>query len=202
MGKNKKIKPDKEDKELQTELENEAQSVEWEPSEKIDKAAEATEAESEKINLETELLKIKDEFAQLNDQFLRTIAEYDNFRKRTAKEKTSIYQNAVSDVCKAWLPVLDNLDRAVEATQKTESEQQTAMLEGIEMVRKQALEVMAQLGVAEIDCQDKEFNPEYHEAVAHIEDEKYAENMIVEVIKKGYIKDDQVIRHSVVVVAN
>lgn len=194
MAKSKKEKTSKKDKKTEINLETEQ-------FEENETSAEEVEIEPEISVSDEEFIALQEEYAQLNDKYLRTVAEYDNFRKRTAKEKTAIYTSSLTDVCKAWLPVLDNLDRAVEAAKIADAEQQ-GMLEGIEMVQKQAVETMKQLGVEEIDCQGKEFNPEYHEAIAHIDDEKYEENTIIEVIQKGYIKDEHVIRHSMVVVAN
>lgn len=142
------------------------------------------------------------DYAKLNDQYMRLAAEYDNFRKRTTKEKEAIYGSALCDVCRSWLPVLDNIDRAIGALEKLESKESQQMLEGIEMIRKQAKETMEQLGVEEIDSLGQSFDPVYHEAIAHIVDDQYGENEIFEVVKKGYKKDDQVIRHSQVCVAN
>lgn len=141
-------------------------------------------------------------YEELNDRFLRLVAEYENFRKRTQKEKNSLYNNSVIDVCKAWLPVLDNLDRAIDAANKLESEESKKMAEGVEMVRRQALETMSSLGVECMDCMGEKFDPTYHEAIAHVEDDSYGEEEIIDIIQKGYIKGDRVIRHCMVRVAN
>lgn len=170
-----------------------------EPGTALDEEADAI---SEDKSSEAVDMVSAEEFAALKDKYLRTVAEYDNFRKRTQKEKLALYTSSVTDVVKNWLPVLDNLDRAVEAAEKYQNDESKLILEGIEMVRKQAIEVMKQLGVEEIDCLGKQFNPEYHEALAHVENPQYDENQIFEVIKKGYIKGDQVLRHSQVCVAN
>lgn len=163
---------------------------------KDDQSAEPTQAEeAEDLDLETQ-------YEELNDRFLRLVAEYDNFRKRTQKEKNSLYNDSVLDVCKAWLPVLDNLDRAIDAADKLSSEESKQMAEGMEMVRRQAQETMAGLGVKEMDCLGDRFDPQYQEAVAHIEDDSYGESEIIEILQKGYIKGDRVIRHCVVRVAN
>lgn len=143
-----------------------------------------------------------DDYAKLNDQYMRLAAEYDNFRKRSNKEKEAIYGSALCDVCRSWLPVLDNIDRAIAALEQLESKESKQMLEGIEMIRKQAKETMQQLGVEEIVSLGQSFDPVYHEAIAHIVDDKYGENEIFDVVKKGYKKGDQVIRHSQVCVAN
>ncbi len=163
---------------------------------KDDQSAEPTQAE------ETEDVDLETQYEELNDRFLRLVAEYDNFRKRTQKEKNSLYNDSVLDVCKAWLPVLDNLDRAIDAADKLSSEESKQMAEGLEMVRRQAQETMAGLGVEEMDCLGDRFDPQYQEAVAHIEDDSYGESEIIEILQKGYIKGDRVIRHCVVRVAN
>ena len=113
-----------------------------------------------------------------------------------------LYNSSLIDVCKVWLPVLDNLDRAVEALDKLESSESEQMSEGLAMVQKQANDAMEQLGVKEIKSLGERFDPQYHEAIAHVDNPEYGEDEIFEVIKKGYIKGDTVIRHSVVCVAN
>ncbi|NLM19327.1 MAG: nucleotide exchange factor GrpE [Clostridiaceae bacterium] len=160
------------------------------------------ETKTVEANTEVEESNLEDDYAELNDRFLRLVAEYDNFRKRSQKEKDSLYNDSVFDVCKAWLPVLDNLDRAIDAATKSISEESKQMAEGMEMVRRQATEVMSGLGVDMMDCLGEKFDPEYHEAVAHIEDDSYGDGEIIDVLQKGYIKGDRVIRHAVVRVAN
>ena len=174
------------------------------------KNSEETSAKAESdetdVTAETEIIaeetNPEEEYAELNDRFLRLIAEYDNFRKRSQREKDSLYSDSVVDVCKAWLPVLDNLDRAIEAAEKFVSDESKQMAEGMEMVRRQAIEVMSGLGVDMMDCLGEKFDPEYHEAVAHVEDDSYGEGEIIDVLQKGYIKGDRVIRYAVVRVAN
>ncbi len=197
MAKNKNKKPAKEDKlnDVETPV---SEPEELLPASEPEAEVSDSDAESEK----TEEMVTAQEFADLQNKYIRLVAEYDNFRKRTQKEKLELYSSSVADVVKNWLPVLDNLDRAVASAESYQNEESKRILEGIEMVRKQAIEVMKQLGVEEIDCLGKQFNPEYHDALAHIENPEYGENQIFEVIKKGYIKGDQVLRHSQVCVAN
>lgn len=133
---------------------------------------------------------------ECKDKLLRNMAEFDNFRKRTAKEKETMFQNGVADAVSAFLPVLDNLYRA----QKSLSEQSAAS--GIEMIIKQFLDIMGSLGVSEIEAEGKPFDPNLHNAVMHIEDEAYNNNTVAEVFTKGYILGDRVIRHCMVKVAN
>ena len=136
-------------------------------------------------------------YNDVNEKYLRTLAEYDNYRKRTIKEKESIYPEAKAVVVEKFLPVLDNFQRAIES-----AENKDAFYEGVVMLKKQMDEVLSALGVEEIKAVGEEFNPELHNAVMHVDDEKTGENIIVEEFQKGYKIGDRVIRHSMVKVAN
>lgn len=142
------------------------------------------------------------ELAEAQDRYLRLAAEYENFRRRTRQEKSRCYEDAKADAVKALLPVLDNLDRAVESGEKASSEESKKMAEGMALVRKVAIESMEKIGVIEIPAAGESFDPELHNAVQHIEDKDLGENKVAQVLQKGYRCGDQVIRHSVVVVAN
>jgi len=142
------------------------------------------------------------DFNELSDKYLRLAAEYDNFRRRTQKEKEALYNDSITTVVKEWLPVLDNLDRAAVAAALIESDEVKKIIEGISMVQKQAQEAMDRLGVSEIDCEGKPFDPAMHNAVMHVEDESVGASTVLEVLQKGYCRDDRVIRHSLVKVAN
>lgn len=133
----------------------------------------------------------------VNEKYMRTLAEYDNYRKRTIKEKETIYPEAKAVVIEKILPVVDNLERAIDS-----AESKDAFYEGIIMLKKQLDDVLASLGVEEIGSVGEEFNPLFHNAVMHIEDEAAGENVIVEEFQKGYKIGDRVIRHSMVKVAN
>ena len=138
---------------------------------------------------------------QLNtvkDQFTRLTAEYDNFRKRTAKEKQSLYQDAKADTVKEFLAVYDNLERAV----ATEGDDDSPHKKGLEMIFHQFQELLKKLGVTEIEAKGKEFDPERHSAVMHIDDENFGENEVSQVFQAGFLLGDKVIRHAVVQVAN
>lgn len=143
-----------------------------------------------------EIKELKEEYNSLNDKFLRTVAEYDNFRKRTAKEKENIYTEACADVLKEMLPVLDNLERAVSVEGSAED-----LKKGIELTINQFKSSFEKLGVEEI-ASDGEFDPNFHNAVMHIEDENLGKNQVAEVFLKGYKKGDKVLRHSMVKVVN
>jgi len=147
-------------------------------------------------NRKEEIKELKEENDSLKDKLLRTVAEYDNFRKRTSKEKENIYTEACADVLKEILPVLDNLERAVAVEGSAED-----LKKGIELTINQFASSFEKLGVEEISS-DGEFDPNFHDAVMHIEDENLGKNQVAEVFLKGYKKGDKVLRHSMVKVAN
>ena len=140
---------------------------------------------------------LKAEMDALNDKYLRICAEYDNFRKRSQKEKDSLYDDVKAETLKKFLPVYDNLVRAL--AQSTEDE---AYRRGVEMIMNQFNVTMEKLGVTEIECLGKKFDPAFHNAVMHVEDEEKGENEIVEVFQKGFMMGDKVIRFAMVKVAN
>lgn len=133
-------------------------------------------------------------YAEANDKFLRTLAEYDNFRKRTAKERDGIYADAYMDAVKSILPVIDNIERI------TAFATDEKMGEGINLIIASMKETLAKMGVTEIEA--KTFDPNFHNAVMHIDDEALGEGEIVEVFQKGYLYGDRVIRYAMVKVAN
>lgn len=140
--------------------------------------------------------------AELSDKYMRIAAEYDNFRRRSQREKEALYTETIVEVVKAWLPVLDNLDRAEFVSAQYTHEDARKVCEGINMVQKQVGEVLQRLAVEEIVSDGKPFDPELHDAVMHIEDEQYDPSTVVEVLRKGYRLKDRVIRHVMVKVAN
>lgn len=146
-----------------------------------------------------ELLAQKDEeLSKSKEQYQRLLAEYDNFKKRTIKEKEAIYTDSVKDTVAELLPVIDNLVRAVDAFSDKECEE----CRGVAMVLRQTEEIFAKLGVSEIKSVGEKFNPEFHNAVMHVEDDSFDESTVVEEFQKGYIYKDKVIRYSMVKVAN
>ncbi len=132
------------------------------------------------------------------DQFARLAAEYDNYRKRTAKEKESLYQDAKADTIREFLAVYDNLERAAAAPGGEDDPHK----KGLEMIFTQYKELLKKLGVAEIEARGQPFDPERHEAVMHIDDENFGENEVAQVFQAGFLLGDKVIRHAVVQVAN
>ena len=139
------------------------------------------------------------QLAEEHDQYLRLAAEYDNYRKRTAKEKEGIYANAKIDTIKGMLPVYDNLERGLA---QFGAEDDDPHKKGLEMIFNQYKEALTKLGVTPIDCGGKEFDPERHNAVMHIEDESCGENTVVEVLQQGFMLGDKVLRFAIVKVAN
>lgn len=147
--------------------------------------------------LMTELESLKNQVAQQEDKFLRLAAEYDNYRRRTAKEKESIWSEAKADAAVAFLPVYDNLERALK--QDTADE---AFKKGVEMTMNQLKSVLEKLGITQIDALGKPFDPALHNAVMHVEDENFGENTVAEVFQTGFMLGDKVIRFAMVKVAN
>ena len=138
------------------------------------------------------------ELEQLKDQFVRQAAEYDNYRKRTAREKESLWQDAKADTILKFLPVYDNLARAAAA----EGDDDNPHKQGLIKIFQQSREILKSAGVTEIDAQGQTFDPEKHNAVNHIDDEKYGENEVSQVFQPGFMMNGKVIRHAVVQVAN
>lgn len=146
-------------------------------------------------------LEQKDEkIAQLTNQCQRTMAEFDNYRKRTEKEKASMYGMGVKDVVEKVLPVIDNFERGF--SQVTEDDEQDPFVTGMQAIYKQFQTVLEGIGIKPIEAVGKEFDPNLHNAVMHVEDESVGDNMVVEELQKGYMYHDQVVRHSMVKVAN
>ena len=142
--------------------------------------------------------RLQAEFDSHKQQHLRVLAEYDNFRKRSQNEKSGVYNNAISDAVNAILPVADNIDRAL-AQENAPAED---MRKGVEMIANQFKACFEKLGIAEIGAVGESFDPNFHNAVSHIEDESLGENVIAAVFQKGYKLGDKVVRHAMVQVAN
>ena len=153
-------------------------------------------AEEAEVVEEVEENSSKKELEELNDKYLRLVAEYDNYRKRTAKEKEAIYPEAKVSVISSFLPVLDNLERAL-ATAGDDP-----VYEGVKMISKQFVETLKAAGVEEIPALGEKFDPNFHNAVMHVDDDNFGENEIVEEFQKGYKMGDRIIRYSMVKVAN
>lgn len=155
------------------------------------------ELKQEDTNIENELVKTKQELEETTDRFKRIMAEFENFKKRSSKERDVLYSSLVADIITAFLPVQDNLEKAIQA--KTEDEN---FKQGIELVAKQISEIFKKFGVEEIETTGKPFDPELHEAVSMVQDETLGEKIVKEEFRKGYKIGNKVIRHAMVVVAN
>ncbi len=142
------------------------------------------------------LEKAQKEHDELQDKYLRVCAEYDNFRKRTQKERDGIFTDAYSDALKEILPIFDNLERAALYTEPDK------LTEGLELIFKSAKEMLTKLGVEEFGAVGEKFDPNIHNAVMHIDDDSVGEDEIIEVFQKGYKRGDKIIRHAMVKVAN
>lgn len=195
MEENKEVKNEElKDEEVKEENDiKETDNVEQTESNETD---EVNEEDMEENKLEEENKKLQEELDLTKDRLLRLTAEYDNYRKRTAKEKEGIYSDAYVDVLKEIVPILDNLERAIAADGSIED-----LKKGIEMTIKGCKDSFGKLGVEEIDASG-EFDPNLHNAVMHIEDENLGKNVVAEVFQKGYKKDEKIIRHTMVKVAN
>lgn len=141
-----------------------------------------------------------EQIAELNDRVMRQMAEFDNYRKRTEKEKSSMFEMGARDMVEKILPVLDNFERGFATL--SEEEKQTPFAAGMDKIYKQMVDTLTAAGLKEIDALNKEFNPEVHNAVMHVEDENVGDNIVVEVFQKGYIYKDTVVRYAMVKVAN
>ena len=203
MAENKNISPEEMEEEI---LENEEinDTAEEETVEEAEEAvAEEPETEKEKGSFfkKKEKKDKKDEkIEELTDRVRRQMAEFDNFRKRTEKEKTQMFETGAKSIVEKILPVVDNFERGLVAV--TEEEKGTPFVEGMEKIYKQMMTVLEEAGVKPIEAVGQEFDPNLHNAVMHVEDEEFGENIIAEEFQKGYTYRDSVVRHSMVKVAN
>lgn len=143
----------------------------------------------------------KDELIEeLTDKYKRTFAEFDNFRKRSEKEKSAMYEIGAKDIIEKILPVVDNFERGLATV--TDEEKESPFVDGMDKIYKQLIKTLEDAGVKPIEAVGVEFNPDFHNAVMHVEDETLGENIIAEELQKGYMYRDSVVRHSMVKVAN
>ena len=151
---------------------------------------------NEEVEVKEETISLA-EYNELDDRFKRMLAEFENYKKRSQKEKDGIYGMITGDVVATMLPIMDNLEKAVDA--KTED---TAYQDGVRLVARQFADALKRLGLEEIESVGVKFDPEFHEAVSHIEDPEKGEQEIVQEYRKGYRIGNKVVRHSMVIVAN
>ena len=195
-----------ETREGQTEESSEESAVQ---EQQVDDDAEAGEPEEAKEPTQGEKIKkffakkkdAKDEkIEELTDQLKRQMAEFDNYRKRTDKEKAGMYIVGAKEIVEKLLPVVDSFERGLSTA--TEEQMEDPFVDGMNKVYKQMLTALDELGVKPIEAVGCEFNPDFHNAVMHVEDESFGENVIAEELQKGYMYRDTVVRHSMVKVAN
>lgn len=192
-----------ETEELKRAPETAASPVEEAEKATLEKGEKKKKDKKDKFREELETLqeahkKLQEEFCSMQDQNLRLRAEYDNFRKRSITEKTALYNDAVSDTLNAILPVADNIARALAHNNAAAEDMQ----KGLEMISTQLAASMEALGVKEIGKPGEIFDPNLHNAVSHIEDDSLGENTIAQVLQKGYVLGERVVRHAMVQVAN
>ena len=137
---------------------------------------------------------------ELNDRLMRNMAEFENFRKRSEKEKSQMFEIGAKSIVEKILPIIDNFERGLGTI--TEAEKESAFVQGIEQIYKQFITALEEAGVKPIEAVGQEFNPDYHNAVMHGEDENYGENIISDEFQKGYMYKESVVRHSMVKVVN
>lgn len=183
-----------------TETTENAQAVE-EASTESEVEGKTGEEALESENKEDEKKDKKDlKIEELNDKYMRTFAEFDNFRKRTEKEKAAMFEVGAKSIVEKILPIVDSFERGLATV--TEEQKSEPFVEGMDKVYKQLMTTLSDAGVKPIEALNTEFNPDFHNAVMHIEDENVDENIIVEEFQKGYMYHDSVVRHSMVKVAN
>ena len=171
------------------------------PEETKDSRTEAAEGEKKESTGEKKKMDPKDEqIAKLKDQLMRQMAEFDNFRKRTEKEKASMYDMGAVDVIKKLLPIVDNFERGLALL--SDDEKKMPFADGMEKVYRQTVKMLSDIGVKPIESVGKTFDPDRHNAVMHCEDDSVGDNTVVQELEKGYTYHDTVVRYSMVKVAN
>lgn len=197
-------KPEEELKDPELAGEDQQETENQEPRREAENGSEETAGEEEKPDKaegEAEAPEKKDkkteQIEELTDRLQRSMAEFDNYRKRTEKEKAGMYVIGAKEVIEKILPVVDNFERGLGAAQEGD-----AFAEGMQMVYKQLMTALSDMGVEPIEAEGKTFDPNLHNAVMHVEDEEAGENVIVEELQKGYLYKEFVVRHSMVKVAN
>ncbi len=185
----------------------EEESKEMPEEELVEEDSESEAGENDGEKKDKKLFKRKpkkdkkdEQIEELTDKLTRQMAEFDNFRKRTEKEKSAMYEVGAKDIIEKILPVIDNFERGLGAV--PEEQKDDSFVTGMEMIYKQIMTTLEGVGVKVIEAVGQEFNPDLHNAVMHVEDEEAGENIIVEEFQKGYTYRDGVVRHSMVKVAN
>ena len=189
-------------KKAAVEAEANAEETETEDVEAVEEAEESAEAEEKKglFGKKNKKDKKDEKIEELTDKLIRQMAEFDNYRKRTEREKSQMYEIGARDIIEKILPVVDNFDRAMAAVKDEQKED--PFVQGMDKIYKHMMTTLEEIGVKPIEAVGKEFDLNLHNAVMHIEDENYGENIVVDEFQKGYTYRDSVVRHSMVRVAN
>ena len=187
-------------KEAETDTDETTETSEKVENEEADETAKDTEKKSGKKLFGKKKDKKDEKIEELTDKLTRQMAEFDNFRKRSEKEKSQMYEIGAKDIIEKILPVVDNFERGLGSV--PEEEKNAPFVEGMEKIYKQLMTTLESVGVKPIEAVGQEFNPDFHNAVMHVEDEEVGENIVVEEFQKGYTYKDFVVRHSMVKVAN
>ncbi len=191
------------------EKEEEAKNSEKSVEDKIDESTCIDETINDKIKPGKSLLKSsknkelaakEEKILELNDRLMRSMAEFDNFRKRSEKEKSQMYDLGVKSIIEKMLPIIDNFERGLDSVKETDKD--SPLVQGFNMIYKQLMTTMEEIGVKLIEAVGNEFDPNFHNAVMHGEDEELGENIVSEEYQKGYMYHDTVVRHSMVKVVN
>ena len=209
MSKEEMVKEAVEEAKAKAYKEAEEQDTEETVEEAAEEAAEPTEETEgseegsgfmKKFGRKNKKDKKDEKIEELTDRLTRQMAEFDNFRKRTEKEKSQMYEIGAKDIIEKILPVVDNFERGIAAV--PEEEKSNPFAEGMEKIYKQLMTTLEEIGVKPIEAVGQKFDPDFHNAVMHVEDEEVGENIITEEFQKGYLYRDSVVRHSMVKVAN
>ena len=187
-------------KEAETDTDETTETSEKVENEEAEETAKDTEKKSGKKLFGKKKDKKDEKIEELNDRITRQMAEFDNFRKRSEKEKSQMYEIGAKDIIEKILPVVDNFERGLDSI--PEEEKGSPFAEGMEKIYKQLMTTLDSLGVKPIKAVGQEFNPDFHNAVMHVEDEEFGENVVAEEFQKGYMYRESVVRHSMVKVAN
>ena len=187
-------------KEAETDTDETTETSEKVENEEAEETAKDTEKKSGKKLFGKKKDKKDEKIEELTDKLTRQMAEFDNFRKRTEKEKSQMYEVGAKDIIEKILPVVDNFERGLDAV--PEEEKEDPFIQGMEKVYKQFMTVLESVEVKPIEALGNQFDPNFHNAVMHVEDENFGENEVAEEFQKGYMYRDSVVRHSMVKVAN
>ncbi len=187
-------------KEAETDTDETTETSEKVENEEADETAKDTEKKSGKKLFGKKKDKKDEKIEELTDKLTRQMAEFDNFRKRTEKEKSQMYEVGAKDIIEKILPVVDNFERGLDAVK--EEDKEDPFVQGMEKVYKHLMTTLEEIEVKPIEAVGKEFDPNLHNAVMHVEDENFGENIVAEEFQKGYTYRDSIVRHSMVKVAN